>query len=517
MATKRLANLESPNRFCVLDKLDPNSGLVSENQRARAPILPVTRLKGPTEMVIDDALEVCSKLKEWIRSEAFDKDSARVVREELKALNRVLIESGSDPDPFSPAKMAVLEARIRMMKGFSPIKQESMGLGKVNSNFAISDSSGVNPHPKSACVALGSNEAEISAKEDRSSHVSEEETSYDNEGAEADDEVNYSTSSLHLVKTNSAKDDKDEGHGIPPKPQVCSVLRNFSSALNADCAVGVKFGKGLPSEVALDCISNVSGEREIRPVVSEFPRGHADKVFGQMLVPSSVVTNYNAGISDGPHSFSAKCDVVLESPEEGASVVRYADALPSSNMLYESAENVKYNVALGGKRADGNSIRHSNAHQVFVERTGPNPVATNPSSVASSVNRNGGNSRFPPIGTEFKSKIDVESNPDQKKSWANIVASNGSVHMCNKIASRHVWVGLADPRDVPRCDICENAPAFFYCEIDDSSLCLHYDMIVHVGALQSLAFSSPVSHCAHQARFPSVVMLCAQLGVIAGV
>ncbi|KAL6999745.1 hypothetical protein U1Q18_000902 [Sarracenia purpurea var. burkii] len=359
-----------------------------------------------------------------------------------------------------------------------------MGLGKVNSNFAISDSSGVNPHPKSACVALGSNEAEISAKEDRSSHVSEEETSYDNEGAEADDEVNYSTSSLHLVKTNSAEDDKDEGQGIPPKPQV-----------------------------ALDCISNVSGEREIRPVVSEFPRGHADKVFGQMLVPSSVVTNYNAGISDGPHSFSAKCDAVLESPEEGASVVRYADALPSSNMLYESAENVKYNVALGGKRADGNSIRHSNAHQVFVERTGPNPVATNPSSVASSVNRNGGNSQFPPIGTEFKSKIDVESNLDQKKSWANIVASNGSVnsqfisfvHMCNKIASRHVWVGLADPRDVPRCDICENAPAFFYCEIDDSSLCLHYDMIVHVGALQSLAFSSPVSHCAHQARFPSVL------------
>ncbi|KAL6965633.1 hypothetical protein U1Q18_036689 [Sarracenia purpurea var. burkii] len=53
--------------------------------------------------------------------------------------------------------------------------------------------------------------------------------------------------------------------------------------------------------------------------------------------------------------------------------------------------------------------------------------------------------------------------------------------MCNKLASRHVRVRLADPRDVPRCDICENAPAFFYCEIDGSSLYLHYDMIVHVG------------------------------------
>lgn len=30
--------------------------------------------------------------------------------------------------------------------------------------------------------------------------------------------------------------------------------------------------------------------------------------------------------------------------------------------------------------------------------------------------------------------------------------------MCNKLASRHVRVGLANPSDVPRCDICENAP-----------------------------------------------------------
>ncbi|KAL2329018.1 hypothetical protein Fmac_022445 [Flemingia macrophylla] len=60
-------------------------------------------------------------------------------------------------------------------------------------------------------------------------------------------------------------------------------------------------------------------------------------------------------------------------------------------------------------------------------------------------------------------------------------ACDQKIHMCNKLASRHVRVGLADPSDVPRCDICENAPAFFYCEIDGSSLCLQCDMIVHVG------------------------------------
>ncbi|XWS42145.1 hypothetical protein CRYUN_Cryun17cG0143200 [Craigia yunnanensis] len=60
-------------------------------------------------------------------------------------------------------------------------------------------------------------------------------------------------------------------------------------------------------------------------------------------------------------------------------------------------------------------------------------------------------------------------------------ACDEEVHMCNKLASRHVRVGLANPSDVPRCDICENAPAFFYCEIDGSSLCLQCDMNVHVG------------------------------------
>lgn len=66
-------------------------------------------------------------------------------------------------------------------------------------------------------------------------------------------------------------------------------------------------------------------------------------------------------------------------------------------------------------------------------------------------------------------------------------ACDDKVHMCNKLASRHVRVALADPSDVPRCDICENAPAFFYCGIDGSSLCLQCDMIVHVGGKRTHA------------------------------
>ncbi|CAA6656377.1 unnamed protein product [Spirodela intermedia] len=51
---------------------------------------------------------------------------------------------------------------------------------------------------------------------------------------------------------------------------------------------------------------------------------------------------------------------------------------------------------------------------------------------------------------------------------------------CNKLASRHVRVGLAIPSDVPLCDI-----SFFYCEIDGSSLCLQCDTVVHVGGKQT--------------------------------
>jgi hypothetical protein len=53
--------------------------------------------------------------------------------------------------------------------------------------------------------------------------------------------------------------------------------------------------------------------------------------------------------------------------------------------------------------------------------------------------------------------------------------------MCNKLASRHVRVGLANSNKLARCDICESFPAFFHCEIDGTSLCLSCDMTVHVG------------------------------------
>ncbi|MCO5601698.1 hypothetical protein L7F22_055821 [Adiantum nelumboides] len=61
------------------------------------------------------------------------------------------------------------------------------------------------------------------------------------------------------------------------------------------------------------------------------------------------------------------------------------------------------------------------------------------------------------------------------------VKCDEKVHGCNKLASRHIRLTLAEAGAHRRCDICENAPAFFFCGIDGTSLCLQCDMDVHVG------------------------------------
>ncbi|MCO5583189.1 hypothetical protein L7F22_037097 [Adiantum nelumboides] len=55
------------------------------------------------------------------------------------------------------------------------------------------------------------------------------------------------------------------------------------------------------------------------------------------------------------------------------------------------------------------------------------------------------------------------------------------VHGCNKLASRHIRLTLAEASAIQRCDICEKSAAFFFCSIDGTSLCLQCDMDVHVG------------------------------------
>ncbi|CAO2814963.1 unnamed protein product [Amaranthus hypochondriacus] len=87
-------------------------------------------------------------------------------------------------------------------------------------------------------------------------------------------------------------------------------------------------------------------------------------------------------------------------------------------------------------------------------------------------------------------------------------ACDEKVHMCNKLASRHIRVGLAAPTAVPKCDICENAPAFFYCEIDGSSLCLQCDMAVHVGGKRTHRRYLLLRQRAEVCDFICIVCIC---------
>ncbi|GKV24104.1 hypothetical protein SLEP1_g33757 [Rubroshorea leprosula] len=60
--------------------------------------------------------------------------------------------------------------------------------------------------------------------------------------------------------------------------------------------------------------------------------------------------------------------------------------------------------------------------------------------------------------------------------------------MCNKLAGRHVRVGLSDPSDVQRCDICENAPGMeiFSCICSSENMGLFNIWYQHMKFVNSL-------------------------------
>ncbi|KAL6993656.1 hypothetical protein U1Q18_011768 [Sarracenia purpurea var. burkii] len=61
-----------------------------------------------------------------------DKDFVTFLRTESKSFTAELLRFDKDPDPFSPSKMASLEARIRSLKGLSLVKaKDRVGTIKV--------------------------------------------------------------------------------------------------------------------------------------------------------------------------------------------------------------------------------------------------------------------------------------------------------------------------------------------------------------------------------------------------
>ncbi|WOH03046.1 hypothetical protein DCAR_0522437 [Daucus carota subsp. sativus] len=54
-----------------------------------------------------------------------------------------------------------------------------------------------------------------------------------------------------------------------------------------------------------------------------------------------------------------------------------------------------------------------------------------------------------------------------------------NVHTANKLASRHHRVSLVETTSSPKCDICQEAVAFFFCREDRALLCSRCDLAVH--------------------------------------
>ncbi|KAL6956858.1 hypothetical protein U1Q18_040566 [Sarracenia purpurea var. burkii] len=112
-------NYKSPNRFSILASQDSEEEpkLVEGKSQARA-----TR---KCSDIVADAMSLRINLKNMMRNESLDRDFARFLRTETKSFTAELLRVDKNPDPFSPSKMASLEARIRSLKGLSPVIKEA--------------------------------------------------------------------------------------------------------------------------------------------------------------------------------------------------------------------------------------------------------------------------------------------------------------------------------------------------------------------------------------------------------
>ncbi|KAL6971516.1 hypothetical protein U1Q18_031195, partial [Sarracenia purpurea var. burkii] len=110
---------ESPNRFSILASQDSEEGSKLGEGKFQV------RATRKCSDIVADAMSLRINLKNMMRNESLDKDFARFLRTETKSFTAELLRVDKNPDPFSPSKMASLEARIRSLKGLSPVNKEA--------------------------------------------------------------------------------------------------------------------------------------------------------------------------------------------------------------------------------------------------------------------------------------------------------------------------------------------------------------------------------------------------------
>ncbi|KAL6957229.1 hypothetical protein U1Q18_040487 [Sarracenia purpurea var. burkii] len=110
---------ENPNRFSILASQDSEEGSKLGEGKFQV------RATRKCSDIVADTMSLRINLKNMMRNESLDKDFARFLRTETKSFTAELLRVDKNPDPFSPSKMASSEARIRSLKGLSPVNKEA--------------------------------------------------------------------------------------------------------------------------------------------------------------------------------------------------------------------------------------------------------------------------------------------------------------------------------------------------------------------------------------------------------
>ncbi|KAL6958346.1 hypothetical protein U1Q18_041551, partial [Sarracenia purpurea var. burkii] len=107
----------------AMARFGPRNPADSEEEQKSGEGKVQARASRPCSIIINDALSIRKNMIKMIKDESMDKDFVKFLRTENKSFTAEILRIDKDPDPFSPSKMASLEARMRCLKGLSPIKE----------------------------------------------------------------------------------------------------------------------------------------------------------------------------------------------------------------------------------------------------------------------------------------------------------------------------------------------------------------------------------------------------------
>ncbi|KAL6971617.1 hypothetical protein U1Q18_031298, partial [Sarracenia purpurea var. burkii] len=331
--------------------------------------------------IVADAMSLRINLKNMMRNESLDKDFARFLRTETKSFTAELLRVDKNPDPFSPSKMASLEARIRSLKGLSPVKKEAKNvtaedklIKKVEDEQEISLSPGFRSSLKeiyvdaTVQVLSGDSSENTESADKKEGSVDEEIENVESEAAgDVEKEVSPKMKAGPLAsetkgngleagpcdtKTELGRNEAD-GNATTETVQVILKSDNFESNVCSGLVNGVENGFGLNPTKSV-------GEERKRFEYREQESEDASKVFVKMFKPNIQEAALSPRgemrcfdfISNCSPTQSAKCSGIADSNIDKTLaniVLRSGDMKDKENLAHQVFDGfTKQNLSLSG-------------------------------------------------------------------------------------------------------------------------------------------------------------------------